>query len=316
MTGQTRPDGPAVEYPALDLPAHVSRQSVHIWSNGLRIDADLYKPRRVLGTTQKVPAIVMSHGLGGSKLTAERYAAELADAGMIALAFTHAGWSGSDAPAYVEHSKQDAAAGQDAEPRVRFATEVIDPLEWVQTFRVAVDYIEGEDNVDTSRIGAWGTSFGGGVGLFNACNDDRIKALAIQVAWVAGVPPALVEHARRGAIDMARGVLPSVPDGSTGRLPKVPGALHFPRLRAYRPLGEIAKLEVPVLMVDAGNEDMFDIRENAGAVRDHLERQGRVPFLYRVIPGIDHYGIYFDGYAESASLARSWFTTHLLKQGA
>jgi uncharacterized protein len=89
-----------------------------------------------------------------------------------------------------------------------------------------------------------------------------------------------------------------------------------PRLRAYRPLGDIAKLKVPVLMVDAGSENMFDIRENAGAVRDYLEREGRVPFLYRVIPGIDHYGIYFDGYAQSASLARNWFTTHLLDPGA
>ena len=306
-----------VEYPALDLPAHVSRETVKIWNNGLRIDADLYKPRRVLGTTEKVPAIVLSHGMGGSKQTAERYASEFADAGMIALAFTHAGWFGSDAQAFVAQSPQNGVARPGDKPDVRFAKTVIDPLEWLQTFRVAVDYIDGDDNVDTSRIGAWGTSFGGGVALSSACNDDRIKALVIQVAAVEGLPASYVEHARRRAIDMARGVLPSMPDGSLDPLPvDVPGILHFPRMRAYRPINDIARLNVPALMIDAGAEQMMDIRQNGGAVSDYLEREGRVPFHYRVIPGIDHYGIYFDGYAESASLARSWFTTHLLKQGA
>lgn len=303
-------------YPSIELPAHISRQSVHIWNNGLRIDADLYKPRRVLGTVETLPAIVMTHGLGGSKKTAERYAAAFADAGMVALTFTHGGWFDSDAYAFMPQPRENDAIKPTTEPAVDFAKEVIDPLEWIQTFRVAVDYIEGEENVDIDRIGAWGTSFGGGVALFNACNDDRIKALAIQVASVAGVRPALAEHARRRAIDMARGVLPSVPDASMDSYPKAPGIPHFARLRAYRPLNEVAKLKAPVLMIDAGEEDMFDIRENAGAVRDHLEREGRIPFLYRVIPGIDHYGIYFDGYAESVSLARSWFTTHLLNQGA
>ncbi len=306
---------PHPQYPALDLPAHISRETVRIWNNGVRIDADLYKPRRLLGTAIRAPAIVMSHGLGGNKRTAERYAAEFADAGMVAVAFTHAGWFGSDATAFIPRSLGEAVS-PDENPAVSFAREVIDPLEWVQTFRVAVDYIEGDDNVDTGRIGAWGTSFGGGIALFNACNDSRIKALAIQVASVAGIRPSLAEHARQRAIDMARGVLPSVPDASMDRFPKAPGIPHFARMRAYRPLGEIAKLTAPVLMVDAGDEDMFDIRDNAGAVRDYLEREGRVPFHYKVIPGIDHYGIYFAGYAEGVSLARSWFIKHLLLEAA
>lgn len=303
-------NAPHPEYPTLELPEHIARASVWIWSNGLRIDAELYKPRRLLGTSEKVPAIVMSHGLGGSKRTAERYAAEFADAGMVALAFTHAGWFGSDAHAFVPRTAEPSGAG--TQPAVQFAREVIDPIEWVQTFRAAVDYVEGEDNVDTDRIGAWGTSFGGGIALYSACNDERIKALAIQVASVAGVRPAQAAHARQRAIDMARGRLPSVPDASMDRFPKAPGIPHFARMRGYRPLNEVAKLRVPTLMVDAGDEDMFDIRDNGGAVRDHLEREGRVPHAYHVIPGIDHYGIYFGGYAESVALATSWFSTHLL----
>jgi dienelactone hydrolase len=305
---------PAVQYPALDLPANVSRECTHFWSNGLKIDADLFKPRRVLGTKLIVPAIVMSHGLGGSKLTAERYAAELAEAGMIALTFTHAGWPGSDSSAFISTPLAQAGSKLNEAPNLRFATGVVDPLEWAQSFRAAVDYIEGEANVDTHRIGAWGTSFGGGIALSCACNDDRIKALAIQVAWVSGLPPALEVLARKYAIEMARGARSSVPDGSTDLLPNLPGLLHPVRMRSYRPLGEIARLKVPTLMVDAGNEAIFDIRENSGAIRDHLKRDGRVPFMYRVIPDIDHYGIYFGGYAESAALARSWFSAHLVEQ--
>ncbi|HSW16701.1 MAG TPA: dienelactone hydrolase family protein [Ramlibacter sp.] len=294
------------EYPALVLPAHISRQAVRIWNNGMALDGDLYKPASLMGSNARAPAVVMSHGLGGSKRTAERYAAEFADLGLVALTFTHAGWSESDSHLY----RASGAVGE-SQASVRMASQVVDPLEWVQSMRVALDFLEGEDNVDIERMGAWGTSYGGGIALFAACNDDRIKALAIQVGSVAGVRPPLAQHARQRAIDMARGILPSVPDASMDQFPTAPGIPHYPRMRSYRPLNEIYKLKAPILMVDAGAEEMFDIRDNCGRIRDFLAKKGGVTFHYEVIPGIDHYGIYFDGYQTSMSLARAWFARHL-----
>lgn len=303
---------PHPEYPSAVLPEDISRRAVRIWNNGLMLDGDLYKPASLEGTEQRVPAVVMSHGMGGSKLTGERYAIEFSRLGMVVLTFTHSGWFGSESHPYRIPTDASETVLEDRE--VRSARGVIDPLEWVQNFRVAVDFIEGEDNVDPNRIGAWGTSYGGGVALFNACNDERIKALAMQVGSVAGLKPALAEHARQRAIDMARGIIPSVPDASMDQYPTVPAIPHYARMRAYRPLNEIYKLKAPILMVDAGDEEMFDLRDNCQKIRDYLEQKASVPYEYHVIPSIDHYGIYFKGYQTSMELARSWFLRHLLEE--
>jgi fermentation-respiration switch protein FrsA (DUF1100 family) len=45
-----------------------------------------------------LPAVVLGHGWGGSKLAAERYAALFAAAGMITLTFTQASWGDSGSP--------------------------------------------------------------------------------------------------------------------------------------------------------------------------------------------------------------------------
>ena len=36
-----------------------------------------------------------------------------------------------------------------------------------------------------------------------------------------------------------------------------------------------------------------------------------VPVRYKVIGGIDHYGIYFSGFDEGSAAAFDWFGTHL-----
>ena len=79
-------------YPPLFMPDSVERETVTIWSKGVALDADLYRPR---AAPTSRPGVVLCHGWGGSKLTCERYAALFAEAGMIALSFTQATWFGS-----------------------------------------------------------------------------------------------------------------------------------------------------------------------------------------------------------------------------
>ena len=54
-----------IEYPALVMPETVERKTVKIWSNGVALDADLYRLKG-LAEEQRVPAVVLSHGWGGS----------------------------------------------------------------------------------------------------------------------------------------------------------------------------------------------------------------------------------------------------------
>jgi len=62
-------------------------------------EVNLRQPNRpALGVRgdRVVHALVLAHGWGGSKLTAERYAALFASSGMIALTFTQPTWFDSD----------------------------------------------------------------------------------------------------------------------------------------------------------------------------------------------------------------------------
>lgn len=298
------------EYPRLVMPHTVERTSVKIWSGGVALDADIYRPKD-LGGDRRAPAIVLSHGWGGSKSTGERYAAKFAEAGMVSLCFTYSGWSASGSHVLLAGDLAELDEKNEGVAKVRVIREVVDPVEWLQNFRSAVDYIEGEPNVDTDRIGAWGTSFGGGIALHNAANDDRIKVLAVQVPSLASVLKGpLAVHAGQRAIDIARGTIAPVPQGIDA-YPGLAGTPHLARFLQYNAIEEVSKLKVPTLMLDAGSEELFDIRENGGRAFEMLKSQGNAPVHYKVIDGIDHYGIYFDGYAEGSEAALDWFSRYL-----
>lgn len=298
----------ARRYPDLILPDTVALNAVTIWSNGIALDGDLYLPRSVVGTDIKVSAVVMSHGLGGTKDTANRYAALFAEAGMAALTFSQSGCGASEARVVLSSRTSIPELVNSSAVQLR---DVVNPLEWVQNFRAALDFLEGEANVDSDRMGAWGTSFGGGVALHAACNDERIKCLATQVPAVAGIRPAIKDHARRRAIEMARGLTSPLPDPSIDRFPFTAGVPNYPEMLQYRPIREIGKLAVPTLLIDAGQEEMFDIRENGGKVAEFLKNSGAVPYHYEIIPAIDHYGIYFEGFERGSTLARDWLIEYL-----
>ncbi|MDM0022394.1 alpha/beta hydrolase [Variovorax saccharolyticus] len=298
------------EYPKLVMPDTVERTRVKIWSNGIALDADLYRPKD-LGGDRRAPAVVLSHGWGGSKSTGERYAAKFAEAGIVSLCFTYSGWAASGSHVLLVGDRPDLEESNEVVAKVRLVREVVDPVEWLQNYRSAVDFIEGEPNVDPDRIGAWGTSFGGGIAMHHTANDDRIKVLAIQVASLSSVLKGpLAAHARQRAVDIARGRIAPVPQGIDA-YPGLAGTPHLARFLQYNTIDEVSKLKVPTLMMDAGNEELFDIRENSGKAYDILKSEGTVPVHYKVIDGIDHYGIYFSGFDEGSEAALEWFSKHL-----
>lgn len=299
------------EYPKLGMPDTVERMAVKIWSNGVALDGDIYRPKNLSGD-RRAPAVVLSHGWGGSKSTGERYAAKFAAAGIVSLCFTHSGWFASGSHVLLAGDQPALDEKNEGVAKVRFVRELVDPIEWIQNYRAAVDYIEGEPNVDPNRIGAWGTSFGGGVAMHTAANDTRIKALAVQVAALPALKGPMAMHARQRAIDIARGKIDPVPQGiDADAFPRLPGTPHLARFLQYATIDEVRKLKVPTLMLDAGNEELFDIRENCGKAHEILKSEASSPVRYQVIDGIDHYGIYFNGYEEGSEAALEWFTRYL-----
>ena len=296
------------EYPPVVMPDNVGRTAVTVWSDGLALDADIYRPTD-LAEHDLLPAVVLAHGWGGSKLTAERYAALFAASGMIALTFTQATWFGSDVRLQqVDRTGQVEGVGP---VEVRPIRDLVDPFAWIAGVRDALDYIEGEPNVDTERIGLWATSFGGGIAVHQAANDRRVKALVVQVAAIAGLSGPAFQLARRRAIDTARGDAPALPQG-VDPFPSMSGTPFMAHLAHYDPLSVADRLRMPTLIMDAGNEEFFAPADNGLAAAEIIRANG-VPVEYHVIPGIDHYGIYFDGYEFGSTHALAWWQQHLVE---
>ena len=301
---------PEPVYPPLVMPDGVERHQATVWSNnGIALDADVYRPTTI-ESDAALPAVVLCHGWGGSKLTAERYAALFASAGMIALSFTQGSWFGSGSPLQLVGDAPVADDANEAVARVRYIRELVDPFAWITNLRAAIDFLEGEPNVDPARIGLWATSFSGGIAVYQAAHDDRVKALALQVPAIAPLGGPIADHARKRAIEMARGTAAPIPQG-VDAWPNMAGTPHLGAMAHYNPLAQVGRLRIPTLIRDAGDEEMFPIAENGQAAARILRSISDTEVDYAVIPDITHYGIYFEGYEKGSQDALAWLERHL-----
>lgn len=124
--------------------------------NGLTIAANVYTPAN-FNPSKKYPAIVVAHPNGGVKeQVAGLYAQKLAEQGYITIA--------------ADASYQGASGG---EPR-----QTDKPFNRINDIHGMVDFLEGYQGVDTSRIGALGICGGGGYTFATAQSDKRIKSVA------------------------------------------------------------------------------------------------------------------------------------------
>ena len=300
------------EYAPLVMPDNVERETVKIWSLGVALDADIYRPKNI-GVDDKLPAVVTTHGLGGDKHTAERYAAKFASEGIIAITFTINTWKGSKGMILPVENISGLDENHQATVKVKMIRELVDPIDWIQNYRSAIDYLEGEPHVDPNRLGAWGTSYGGGIALGAVSVDDRIKALSIQVPMASDPPEQFLPIMKKRAIQIARGEIAPIPQGTDAfpfqNTPNY-GTPHFARMLQHKPKSYLENINVPTLIIDAANEEMMDIRENGGAAHELLKSR-EVETYYEVIPDINHYGIYFGGFERGSQLALDWFQKYL-----
>ncbi|MGV9818646.1 alpha/beta hydrolase [Nocardia xishanensis] len=296
------------KYPPLVMPEGVVRETSTIWSNGIPLDADVYRPATI-PPDAALPAVVLCHGWGGGKHTAERYAALFASAGMITLTFTQSSWFGSGSPLHLVGAAPERDDNDEALAQVRFVRDLVDPFAWTANLHAALDYLEGEPHVDTTRLGVWGTSYGGGVAVYTAAHDNRVKALAVQVPAVSLGQGPLFEFARKYAIDTARGTVDAIPHG-IDRFPTAEGTPYLATMAHFDPLTQVERLRMPTLIIDAGDEELFPAPDNGRRAAEILSAAG-VVVDYQVVPDITHYGIYFDGYEPGSRAALDWFERYL-----
>ena len=118
---------------------------------------------------------------------------------------------------------------------------------------------------------------------------------------------------KQRAVEISRGSIAPVPQGTDAfpfdNTPNY-GTPHFARMLQHRPADYLKTINVPTQILDAENEEMMDIKSNGEAAYRFLCERG-VEAHYEVIPEINHYGIYFDGYETGSQRALVWFQRHL-----
>jgi fermentation-respiration switch protein FrsA (DUF1100 family) len=286
--------------------------------DGVEVGAWLYLRK---SDAQRSPAITMAHGYAGVKEHGiTRFAEAFADAGFVVLLHDHRtfGISGG-------------------EPR-----QDVDPWRQLADWRRAISYLESRPEVDSKRIGLWGTSYAGGHALVLGATDRRIACVVSQVPTISGYQQGLRRVAPEGvaaleaALDedersQARGEPPrrQAVVSADAALPasyRTKDAIDF----YLQPLGEGAIWEnsvtmrstrlarmyepgiwarrispTPLLMIVASH-DTITLTDLALASYE----QALEPKKLVLIPG-GHFDPYLSGFQISCGAAVDWFRQHL-----
>jgi len=294
-------------------------------AEGTTLRGWLYRPR---SAASPAPVVVMAHGYNCVKeLYLDKYAAAVADAGHIVLAYDHRNFGDSD-----------------GEPR-----QELDPWVQVRDYRNAITFAQTLDGVDPDRVGVWGTSYAGGHVLVVAAIDKRVSCVVSQVPTISGwqstlrrtAPPALAgqrELFNADRLERFRGrepkMVPMVVDPAqggaashasadaweffTGKNAPAEDEWRFEKWRneitlrslelysEYEPGSFIDRIAPTPLLMVVGDSDVVCPTDMALAA---FNRAGE-PKRLELYPG-GHFSAYTDQFERAATAAAEWFSQHL-----
>jgi dienelactone hydrolase len=213
----------------------VRRADLSFESDGERCAAWMYLPD---GPAAPHPCVILAHGFGMVReARLDAYAEHFAGAGIAALVFDyrHFGASGGLPRQLLDISRQLA--------------------DW----RAAIAFVRGSDELDSSRIALWGTSFSGGHVVALAAGDPEIAAVVSQVPY-AGLerrtgPPRVGFLAR-----MVSAAIRDELRGRLGRPPRyIPIAAEDGVFAAFNTPGGMAQMKA-IVPADSSWENRFTPR--------------------------------------------------------
>lgn len=156
----------------LDIVIPVEGASLHGW---------LYLPKSQQQASRH-PVVVMAHGFSAVKEQGlDLYAEVFAASGLAVLVFDNRNFGASEGA-----------------PR-----QEIDPIQQIRDYRHAITYVTSRPELDSGRIGVWGTSFSGGHALVLGALDRRVKCIVSQVPTISG----FIASSRRVRADMVTALL-------------------------------------------------------------------------------------------------------------
>jgi dienelactone hydrolase len=288
-------------------------------SEGVRLHGELFTPSSKKG--EKLPTVVMAHGWGGIAARLRAEAEQIALAGLQVFTFDYRGWGESGSRVILVKPSSEP---KPPPPGRKFTAEVemirgyIDPWEQAEDWFNAINFIVAEPTVDAARIGIRGSSYSGGLVLYVAAHDDRVKALVSQVGGIAARPtpgkepkpgtPGYEFWVRRheAGVRMARGEL-GYPEPGAIAFGSLIGTPVGNKLSRWWPNEAARDVTAPALFVLAEQEELVDNKTNG--ILAHKRVRG--PKKLVIVPGIKHYGIYREARTQAVDLAIDWFRKYL-----
>lgn len=312
--GKTIAEAKAAPYPP--LAENVERRAVTIWSDGTRMAGDLYRPKD-LKPDAKLPAIVFVHGTGGVKKTgfSVRIGTAFAQNGYIFLNFDYRGWGESESKVLLLEQMPNPDENGEVTAKARAIRWQMDFQDQTTDIRNAIAFMAGEPNVDPKRIGILGTSYGGGLVTWTAAYDPRLKCAAVQVPGMGGGRSlTFYQNAYSLMTRQARGETEPIPYVNGAPTGKMASYAHMryntAKDVAFDAIRAAQDVKIPMLIIDAGREELMDITKNGGQVAEILRSKGST-VKYHVIPDMDHYGVYGPKFQEALDMELAWFNEHL-----
>ena len=295
--------GFAQEPPPFQVPKDISLRKATIWSEGTRMAAEIFSPS--VAVEQKLPTIIMAHGWGGTAALLRADALAFARAGYLVVTFDYRGWGESESRVILTAPEPSDRSGNRFVAEVMELREIVDPVAELADWFNALHWVQAEPQSDISRLGIWGTSFAGGLVIYVAGHDHRVKAVHSQVG------PLDFHGFERIAYDegtrRARGELSYPKPGAVviGNLHGAPISEHF---LSYSPAEAMSLApDCAIQIVLAGNEELFD---NGTTISAYDSFKGVKKNLV-IIPNITHYGIYSTARLQAQKLALEWFDKYL-----
>jgi fermentation-respiration switch protein FrsA (DUF1100 family) len=300
------------------------REDIQFDADGVTLHGWLYTPD---GSSGPAPAIVMAHGFSAVKeMYLDRFAEAFANAGLAALVYDNRNFGASG-----------------GEPR-----QEIDPWAQVHDYRTAITYAASRAEVDSDRIGIWGSSYSGGHVLVVGAIDRRVKCVTSQVPLVSGhenfrrlvradfipgfqaqfeldraarfrgEPPVMVPVV--DADPLAPSALPT-PDSykwfTETHETRAPSWRNEVTMRSvemfteYEPGTYLPWISPTPLLICVAENDILTVTDIA---IDAFE-SAREPKRLVILPG-GHFDAYVDGFDVASGAAVDWFSQHLLSRAA
>jgi dipeptidyl aminopeptidase/acylaminoacyl peptidase len=288
---------------------------VSFYSEGIQLAGDLFVPAKLEPDEQR-PGIVLCHGYTGVRnIYLSDNARVLAEAGYVVLTFDYKGW------------------GDSAGPKTRLA-----PYSRVADVQAALTFLSVQPEVDATRLGIYGTSYGGATVVWAAAVDPRVKCVVAVVGigngarWMRSVrrPDEYHDLLARAADDRVKRALTGVSDFADRNEVLLPDRQSAELGAAARRNNLAAVTEVPLEFVDdtlgfnpewvvdriAPRPVLFITTDDDRLVppqeSEALYARAGEPKKLVVLKGFGHYEVYGgEAFRQVMEETLSWYKTYL-----